>query len=68
MTLRFIAGAACPHCHATDTIRARMEDGSILSAECVVCDWKADKPPPAEMPTGETGEIAKVRILDPNED
>lgn len=68
---RFIAGAACPVCHAVDVIKATMEDGSILSAKCVDCGWESDKPPPPNAPTAPptaSDEIATVRILDPDKD
>lgn len=35
---RFIAGAICPHCKATDTLMLYMEN-NVEKVQCVVCDY-----------------------------
>lgn len=35
---RFIAGAVCPHCKATDSLMLYMEN-NVEKVECVRCDY-----------------------------
>lgn len=36
---RFIAGAICPHCKATDSLMLYMEN-NVEKVECVYCDYQ----------------------------
>lgn len=74
MVLRFIAGATCPECAEMDSIQGELQEGQILSARCVACEWESDNPDAATATAAGNGhgggnhndDVARpVRILDP---
>lgn len=78
MSIRFIAGAVCPKCGASDTLKAGYEDGgAIMVRECVDCGFVdrisqsvntptevSTRVSPAKSPVDV--EPAPVTIIDPN--
>lgn len=41
---RFIAGAVCPSCSASDTLMLLIESKGSQTVECVECGYKASEP------------------------
>lgn len=57
---RFIAGAICPHCKATDTLMLYMEN-NVEKVQCVVCDYsKAQVEDKVEQKTRENENVIGV--------
>lgn len=52
---RFIAGAACPHCQAQDTLRWWI-DNNVELVECVECDYTEQRAPKSVEQSAHSGE------------
>lgn len=52
---RFIAGATCPHCKATDTLMLFLEN-NVEKVECVSCGQQMVQPEPQVAKAGRDSE------------
>lgn len=53
---RFIAGASCPECKATDTMSLFLEN-NIEKVECVACGYQMTQPEPQVVNSTRSNEL-----------